>query len=292
MSRTFVTFSVLSAAAVAGSAAAALLGAEAAALCLTRLPPVTPDTFWTAWSFAPEVIAPLAVLLVAYAWFWLSEPNARRPAYRLACFAMGFGLLLVALVSPLCRLSATLAAAHMIQHAILVLLAPPLLLLAVPAEVRARWLPGLHRPTLGAAVYGALIWAWHLPRPYDLAVSDPAVHVVLYATLMLAALWFWAQILDAGADANSERGSLHPMSAIVIVLLTIVHTGLLGALLVLSPAPWYATATGGPDWGLSPLEDQQLAGLVMWVPMAGGYMAAAIAILFRQLSPVGVLARD
>ena len=316
--------------AVAGSLVAAMAGHALTSLCMATLAAVTPDDFWTAWSFAPEIIVPLALLPLAYLSLCRAEHDVANRPFRHLCFTAGFLLLVLALVSPLCRLSSHLAVAHMIQHATLVLLAPPLLLVAVPPSTRAKWTPGLDRLPLGAALYGALIWIWHLPGPYEWALRDPAWHLALYASLLGASVWFWAQILAVGAARDDAPGAreqypinrdrfgdrliglncsslmtlehldrtcgrqgdsvrsddaLGPMTAMIVILLTIVHTGLLGALLVLSATPWYASATGGPRWGLSPLEDQHLAGLVMWVPMAGAYMAIALAILARQISP-------
>lgn len=229
------------------------------------------EALWSAWSLAPQATVPLLATALIYAWRVRREP--RLAGWRIGCFAAGWALLVAALVSPLCRLSATLVAAHMVQHFLIVAAAAPLLVLGAP-------LARAPRPRLFAAsaVYGLAIWLWHLPALYAAILLDPVVHALGYAALVVASLWFWSQVLRA-------VGSAHPLPALPALFATVVHTGVLGALLTFATRPLYPVlAAGAPAWDLSPLEDQQLAGLLMWVPMSLAYIGAALAAAGRQLA--------
>lgn len=247
-------------------------------LCLQGASSVAPGSILTAWSFAPAVTAPFAFAACVYL--------VRKPApdrAQQALFACGFILLALALVSPLCRLAANLASAHMVQHVVLVAVAPPLLVIGMRGDriaadrILSRLL--LLRPGLCAAIYGLLIWIWHVPRFYQRALLDPTVHLLMYGSLILGSVLFWTSILSA------RRGAPHGGWAMLALLVTFVHTGLLGALLLFSPRLWYPllTASSAP-WGLDPLEDQQLAGLIMWVPMGLVYLIAAVWLMTGALS--------
>lgn len=262
------------------------------ALCLAGVSGVVPGAVWTSWSLAPATLMPLVAALAVHAVGVLGQSRAGRPvsAGRLALFGAGWLLLAVALVSPLCRLAANLAWAHMVQHVILVALAPPLLLLGgegvwwstrarPPADARAD--PAWHlRPAVTALPYGAAIWAWHVPRLYEAALLDGPLHLLMIASLVAASLLFWRSILVA-----ATRGSAHALMAVPVLLATVVHTGMLGALLAFSSGLWFSLmAPGALAFGLSPLDDQQLAGLIMWVPMGLIYVVAALAVVASGLA--------
>lgn len=236
-----------------------------ATLCLASAPPVRPETFWSAWSLAPSVLLPLlaALLLVRH-----SGGRER------ALFLLGWLLLAVALVSPLCRLAAATASGHMLQHVILVALAPPLLVLGLPAGRWRRHLPG---PLAASILYAAAVWLSHAPPIYEATLLGPALHLGLLGLLAAAGLAFWSSALLAAPTVGH---------AALMAFAAMTHTTLLGALLALSPEPWYPLFAGRTEaWGLTPLEDQQLAGLIMWVPMAGVYLLAALAGLAKVLTP-------
>ena len=264
-------------------------------LCLASLPPVQPGAIWLSWSFAPEVVAPLALVAVLYAIGLRSRLRGAERARAVRegfAFLTGMALLAVALVSPLCRLAATLAWAHMVQHVVLVALAPPLLVMGRPVRMLAaalgtRWgslparagLPsGTSSGTLAsAALYGLAIWLWHTPALYQAALLDEPLHLAMLASVLAASLLFWHSILVARASGGT---------AALVLLATVIHTGMLGALLAFSAAPWYPLMSGGAAlWGLSPLEDQQLAGMIMWVPMGAIYLAGALMVVGRWLTP-------
>ena len=267
------------------------------ALCLAGAASPTPNTVWSEWSFAPAVTLPLLVALgwwVRQVWRSRAERFALSGALPSLCFGCGLLVLAVALVSPLCRIAATLASAHMVQHALLVAIAPPLLVIGVPtvfAEIRLpRQLRGFLDPYAWRGVgplfastvlYGLLIWAWHVPAFYQGALLNIATHLFLYATLLGAGLWFWAEVLYA-----ERRGDGLVGASVFALFVTLLHTAGLGVLLTLSRRPWYPLmAQDGALWGLTPLEDQQLAGVLMWVPMGMIYLAAALVLVARWLRP-------
>ncbi|WP_142847670.1 cytochrome c oxidase assembly protein [Telmatospirillum sp. J64-1] len=253
-------------------------------LCLASLPAVEPGRLWTAWSFSPWVVLPLAALAGLYG---LGVLRGARPGRgERWFFALGWAALALALLSPLCRLSPHLAWAHMVQHGLLAAVAPLLLVLARPGPVLWRGL-GRRRETGEAArgiwgvalLYGAAIWLWHLPGPYQATLFSESIHLLYYVTLLGASLLFWRTII-----ADGRSGGVAGMRAVVTLLGTVVHTGLLGALLTFSPRLWYpAQAALVPDWAVSAATDQQLAGLIMWIPLGAIYAVAGVMILGRQL---------
>jgi putative membrane protein len=251
-------------------------------LCLANGHGVNPETLWSAWSFAPQAVVPLIAALALYAHGARRAPSQSAesiPAWRVGCFVAGWALLGVALVSPLCRLAATLVSAHMVQHVLIVAVAPPLLALGAPlAVMRAR----SQRPLLAiTSVYGLAIWLWHFPPAYTLVLLDGTIHTLGYAALIVVSIAFWTAIVRGGF-----AGDLRCLPALFVTLL---HTGLLGALLTFSGRAWYPVLAGGPpSWGLTPLADQQLAGLIMWAPMAALYLGAALCIVAAHLSPAAV----
>lgn len=250
-------------------------------LCLAGISSVTPDGVWAAWSLAPSVVVPLALLAL-----WCGHALMRNPAAagspdraaRRAAAAIALLLLLAALVSPLCRLAATLTSAHMVQHAVLVALAPPLLVFALRATKTGPRVPlGLFSWT---ALYGAAIWFWHIPAMYQAALLDPAIHLAMYGSLIAVASAFWAALFETTRGSIRETGA-----AILALLVTLVHTGILGALLTFSRTLWYPIlAPGALGFGLSALDDQQLAGLIMWIPMGAIYMLAAVVLMGARLT--------
>jgi cytochrome c oxidase assembly factor CtaG len=261
-------------------------------LCLTTRPPLTPDGLWQAWSFAPVILVPLALMLGLYVWA-LASDGRRETGSEPILFFGGWLLLAIALVSPLCRMSATLAWAHMVQHVILVALAPPLLvlgagslcgrMLGLPADTRSSGTAAIrnHRlrmlsgPTAASILYAGAIWASHVPLIYQTALENAAAHVVVTFGLVAVSIVFWRAVIDAMRNrrASSGAGGL----ALLALFFAMVQTGLLGALLALSPTPWYPVFAGSVAiWGMTPLEDQQLAGLIMWVPMGAIYLIAGL----------------
>ncbi len=285
-----------------GAAAAVLAPWASAAAHDGR--PIEPHDLWTSWSLEPWAIALLAVSAALY---WRGARRVWRAAgtgrgtrvIDAAAFAGGWALLAFALLSPLHAAGSVLLSAHMVQHEVLVLLAAPLLVLGRPVVpalwamsptmrnrlgavgrrplVRTPW-RWLTRPLDAAAVHGVAIWIWHAPPAYEAAVRSPILHALEHATFLSTALLFWWSMLHV----RSSRG--RDGQAISAVFLTALHTGALGALLAFSNDLWYPVyaATTGP-WGLSPVEDQQLAGLIMWIPGGGVYVLAGLALAARWM---------
>ncbi|WP_051340586.1 cytochrome c oxidase assembly protein [Azospirillum halopraeferens] len=247
-------------------------------LCLATRPAVTPQTLWQAWSFAPAVVGPLVLMLAAYLGVLVRGhgQSGRGSAAGPACFLTGWTLVALALVSPLCRMAAALAWAHMVQHVILVALAPPLLvigaLLALPAHRR---LPRCG-PLAAGALYAVAIWGAHAPVVYQGALDGATAHVLLVFGLLAVSALFWYAAI--GGAVRPDAGAAAPGAAVIAILCALIQTGVLGALLTFAPSPWYPVfADRTAAWGLTPLEDQQLAGLIMWVPMGAIYLAAGLA---------------
>jgi putative membrane protein len=216
-----------------------------------------------------------------------------------ARFAAGWLLACAALAAPLDEWAGRSFAAHMVQHEMLMAAAAPFLVLGRPLEawtwalapawraalgavVRARWLRtawGIATSAAGAWTLHALaLWAWHIPAVFDAALASEGVHIAQHACFLGTALLFWGSVLDRG---RREAGA----AALASLFTTMAHTGALGALLTFAQQPWYAGYAPGAAFGLTPLEDQQLGGLIMWAPASLAYLVAALVIASRWLLP-------
>jgi putative membrane protein len=206
----------------------------------------------------------------------------------------------IALMSPLCRMATTLAWVHMVQHVLLVAGAPLFFALSRPGStlfagltvgVRtrvARWStptgPQPHAYLLVSfLLYGFNIWFWHIPALYETALLSIGMHLLMYASLLVISLMFWHAVLETRRMPGAASGT-----AAILLFFTFLHTGGLGIFLTLSPRPWYPLmALRGRAWGILPLDDQRLAGLIMWVPMGGIYVAVALALVARLIRTSG-----
>ena len=130
------------------------------------------------------------------------------------------------------------------------------------------------------------LWAWHLPLLYQAAVESEPIHALEHAIFVLAALLVWSVALDA-----TPGEGLGPLGRSLFLLATAVQSGLLGAVLLFASHPLYPVHASGPSvWGLTPLEDQQLAGALMWIPPAAVYLPVAASTLarwFRSMDAAG-----
>jgi len=267
--------------------------------------PVSPDTFWRAWSFDPLVVGLLPVASWGYGRgacrLWTRAGLWRGIGRRhMAAFVLGLMVVIIALVSPLGRLGGTLLSAHMAQHGLLVAAAPLLLLLGKPGiafvwALPAGWSRGslaavawrplaragrwLSRPLPAATLHGLTLWIWHAPALFDAAVEREWLHTLEHASFFGTALLFWRAILDA-------RSGTRIGLALASAFATLMHGGLLGGLITMAPRPLYGCYSGRTDrWGLTVLDDQQLAGLLMWVPMGLVYFGACLALAARFVAP-------
>lgn len=225
-----------------------------------------PEELLSRWNLDPALIAGLAAIVAVYVFFMRDLPPRQR-----TFFAGAIVLLLILFVSPFCALTSALFSARIVHHALLVSAAAWLLVVSLPDHV----IPERLRVSLISATFvqADVFWLWHAPPLYAWALSSDAAYWLMQATILLSACAFWAAIRRASAPA-----------AVMALLATMVQMGLLGALITLVPTPLYAPHfLSTQAWGLSPLEDQQLAGLIMWAPAAGIYLVAALVLAGRWL---------
>lgn len=233
-------------------------------------PAPVPADLWSSWNLDPWLLVALAAALVFCAILSVRGPFARDG--RLYS-SLAILVLFVAFVSPLCALSSALFSARVMHHVLLVAGAAPLLALAFPAR------DGLRRIPLTALflAHTLAMWIWHAPGPYAFALSSHAAYWLMEATLFATAFLLWQSILARWA---------HPGAVSIALLGSIVQMGMLGALITFAARPLYDPhLTTTLPFGLTPLADQQLAGLLMWVPASIPYIAAALVLLARFLSP-------
>ena len=248
-----------------------------------------PDDLWSAWEFDPGVVIPLLVSAILYA---IGSRRYRGQAgWQAAFFWCGILSLVIALVSPLHPLGEVLFSAHMTQHEILMLISAPLFVLSKPLatflwslpfewrRAAGRWSKQsyvaqswsfLNRPFPAWSIHAAAIWIWHIPALFSLTLTSDLAHTIQHLSFFLSALLFWWALAYAHGRKRYGESALY-------VFTTAVHTGILGALLTFSPHPWYAPyASTTQAWGLTPLEDQQAGGLIMWVPASLVYLGACL----------------
>ncbi len=257
--------------------------------------PLAPHDLWGAWSWEPAVLAGLGLTAVLYArgMHRLRARTGRRVDARrreAVSFWAGWVVLAIALVSPLHPLGEALLSAHMVQHELIMVLAAPLLVLGRPLVVSLwglspRWRRGagavlgglrriwrpISRVEVAWLLHAVAVVGWHSPSLYQATMDSSLMHGLQHTSFLLTALLFWWAVLS-GAMLRGRHGA-----AIMALFATMVYTGGLGALLTLGRTLWYpAYGEAAPLWGLTPLEDQQLAGLIMWVPGGASYLLATV----------------
>ncbi len=255
------------------------------------------------WTWDPWITLPLllSAILFGIGWRQLRQRTTlglsvltRRSLF----FAGGWLTLVLSLVSPLHEAGERSFAVHMFEHELLMLLAAPLLVLSEPLVIMLwafplsgrRMLGGLTRsrpvaiswhrltePVTATLVQAAALWGWHAPLLFDLALSNEGWHAAQHLSFLVSALLFWTAIIGrrgVHAPASGGRGL-----SVLCLFATSVVSGALGALMAISQSPWYPSYArlGMAPFGLAPAEDQQLAGLIMWIP--GGLVHAAAALM-------------
>jgi putative membrane protein len=218
---------------------------------------------------------------------------------RAACFGLGELALALALLSPLDRLSDSLFAAHMSQHELLMVVAAPLMVVGRPltaylwalpvdlrlhtgralSQPRARWAwQFISAPLFVLVLHGAVRWLWHVPALFEGAMRSEAWHAVQHASFFATAALFWWALLH-GRYGRAGYGL-----AVLFVFATALHTSVLGALIAVAPRllyPIYRDRAAALGW--QPLEDQELAGLLMWVPSGALFLLGALALFAAWL---------
>lgn len=243
-------------------------------------PAVSPDASWT---FVPGAIFVVALLTVVYVRRWRA---AGASLARLASLLAGMALVLVALVSPVDRLAEQLFFIHMVQHLLLIDLAPILVLLGLtkvllrPATRRLMRLERaagpLAHPVFAIALYVAMMWIWHIPALYDAALEHSVVHVVEHLAFAVAGGLYWWHLLSP----IRSRRRLGGMGPVLYMVSTKVLVGLLGIGLAFAPGVIYGFYERQPGyWGISPETDQAIGGLIMATEQSI-VMGVALAYLF------------
>ncbi|HWD65993.1 MAG TPA: cytochrome c oxidase assembly protein [Solirubrobacteraceae bacterium] len=259
---------------------------------------------WTAWSLDPSLIyvIPAGIL------YWLGGRRHYRTAHgepwRAVAFAAGLATIVLALDSPIDELADQLFWVHMIQHILLLTVAPPLILLgrpwprmwrALPMPVRvgagrriarASWtapLRKLARPIPAWLLFNATIVVWHLPGAYNLTLTDQTVHNCEHAMFFFAGLMFWAHAVSPGP----LRPRLHLVARVAYLVGAMIVGWVLAIVLVVVQHPLYGhyAALAHRPGGISALTDQQIAGGMMWVPGSISYTVAAFLVFWRWLEP-------
>ena len=259
--------------------------------------PENPQALLSWWSFEPGVVIPL--LLIG----WLYLRGLRRLAHAsltsirksdVFFFAAGWLTLVLALVSPIHSLGGFLFSVHMTQHELLMLVAAPLLVLGRPlvpflwalpraaARSLGRWSrlawwrkswAFVTNPFVAWLLQAVILWGWHAPALFQATLTNDWMHALQHASFLFSALLFWWALI------HGRRRALGFGMAVVYMFTTALYSGLLGALLTFASTVWYPTYIGRTAaWGLTPLEDQQIGGLIMWVPAGLVYIAAGLAL--------------
>ena len=244
--------------------------------------PPSPAEIWTRWRLDPIVLFALVAAALAYVHIARRVAASRRGTeLRTAgiAFAIGWVTTTLALVSPLCPLSVSLFTARATQHMVLTMFAAPLIAFALRsiAPTRAR-APTFARNVAGSSlaaafVFAAIVWFWHTPVAYEWTFDSVAAYWMMHVSMFASACWLWDRLLD------TDR---RPVEGLLASLLSTVQMGFLGALITLSPRAFY-----GPHfmttaaWGLTPLQDQEAGGIVMWVLGCVAFLLVTIGTFAR-----------
>jgi len=256
------------------------------------------------WTLDPWILVPLGLAAILFAWGWWrlharSSLGADRLTGRAQLFAVGWLILAAALVSPLHEAGERSFAAHMFEHELIMLGAAPLLVLSEPLAVMLWAFPPAGRRRIGLLVHAgpvegswrlltapvaatllqaAALWLWHAPALFDLALAYDGWHAAQHLSFLIGALLFWTAML-------SRRTA--PGIAALCLIATSIISGALGALMAFATSPWYVgyARLGMAPFGLTPAEDQQLAGLIMWLPGGLIHAGAALIVMRRILRP-------
>lgn len=228
--------------------------------------PPLPENLLGRWNFEPVLIVCLGLIALGGVLLLRSAGRVRQLS-----FAAAWLLAVILFVSPLCALTVALFSARVGHHIVLTMVVAPLLAFSLPP----RW--GARTPLLVPLVLSTMaLWLWHSPDLYTSAFSHPALYWAMQLSLLTSFTWLWAGLWRSGAVLGAGLAALS----------SAIQMGLLGALLVFAPQPLYlphfATTLA---FGLGPLDDQQLAGLLMWVPANLPLMAL---LLWRLLSLLSV----
>ena len=263
-------------------------------------------TFWNTWTFDPLTLAGLAVLIVLYT-RGLVRSRGRSgdlfPWWRPTSFYAGWTALLLGAVSPIDGLSGDLFLMHMVQHMLMMMVGPPLILVGAPVVPVLRGLPRILRDDLAIPLFQMrrvrkalsflaspltawlafvfTVWVWHIPALYNEAVTNEALHFLQHAMFISAAAFFWWIAID---PVPLKPRLSYALRLLYLFLATLQSTAL-AAIITLSEDVLYSYYESVPRlWGLTPGEDQMIAGLIMWIPGAGIYFTVLSILFFVMLA--------
>lgn len=226
-------------------------------------PAAVPAELWSRWNVDPLLMVALAALAFVVARGRSADARAGWGA---------IGLMLIVFVSPLCALSSALFSVRVLHHVLLVAAVAPLLARAFPQR-RASAMP----LAMLVAVHAIALWLWHAPGPYAWGLASVPAYWLMQLSLLGSAWLLWRAVLSPAT---------HPGAAMVALAVTIGQMGLLGALIVFAAVPLYPVHFASTlAWGFTPLADQQLAGLLMWVPAMLPYLATGLWLAWSSLRP-------
>jgi putative membrane protein len=262
------------------------------------------------WNWDPLVLAQIGAFSLLYAiglWRLASGLGpARRPYLRRALATLGgIAALVLSLLSPIALWSEELGSVHMVQHMLLMMVAAPLIVLGMPMQISFWALPAewrrrvaetwkragrwrspwylLWQPVMLWAIYLVTLWGWHHPLLYEAALRNQWVHYLQHLAFFLVSCLFWSVLLDPLRRLQMGRGA-----GILYLFTTSLHAAVLGAFMTLAPEIWYGEyARTTQAWGLTPLEDQQLAGLIMWMPACLAYLVVTGIVFTAWLREAG-----
>lgn len=260
---------------------------------------------WSAadlWNSATAISLVIIVVLyvVGLRRLWMNDAGRQTiPRWRAVAFLSGWAATGVALLGPLDRWSDVLFSAHMAQHEILMLLAAPLMVLGrpfiavlwgVPPPARSAVASVAHRrpvaivwdrltgPLTVLALHAIVLWMWHIPAMFEAALRNESVHVLQHLGFFVTAALFWWALL------HGRYGKLGYGVGVLYVFATAMHTQILGALLTFGSRIWYPThAARTAAAGGSPIDDQQFAGVLMWVPFGVVFLFIVLALFAAWL---------
>lgn len=256
------------------------------------------------WTWEPITIGLLVLSAVLYARgvgaLWARAGTGQGiHVWEATAFGLGLLSLGVALLSPLAWLSTLLFSAHMTQHETLMLVSAPLLVFGRPLlavlwafshdgreriggwtrrdGVSSAWRT-LTAPASVFFAHALALWVWHVPALYEAALLDEGIHALQHLSLLITAALFWWGMV------HGRYGRIGYGAAVLYVFLTAVHSSVLGALLTVAPHVWYPSySSAGVQWNVDALVDQQLAGLLMWVPSGVIFIVFGLAVLAAWL---------
>lgn len=252
------------------------------------------------WSWEPAILVPLLVFGMLYSAGAARRGSFYRLRWRHASFAGGWVSLFLALASPIHELGEQLFSAHMLQHEIMILVSAPLIAAAHPAAKflwafaprqrsgiggwmhrieSSRWMRFISAPLNAWILEAAALWLWHIPVLYQATLRSDWIHAAQHLSFLFTAVLFWSALYGMG------RSATHFGAAALYVFGTAVHCSALGALLTFSRVLWYPVyAQTTMRWGITPLADQQLGGVIMWVPSGVVFIAIALALMAKWIA--------